>query len=158
MLLLCLGLNPFVSTLPPENIPINVNTASAEVLKSLGEIDPTIVENIITDRETAAFENINDFMSASGLTLDNTTNNSAGTNAGSGQGTTTPESNINNPAAENTQPTTIQGQSIDVISTYFLLKGTIQIGRARLYVNTTLHRNKEGKVSIVQREFIKHIL
>ena len=43
-------------------------------------------------------------------------------------------------------------QNLSVTSNYFLLQGEVNIGTARLYINSILYR-KDGKVIIVSRDF-----
>ncbi|MCK5725471.1 MAG: type II secretion system minor pseudopilin GspK [Thiotrichaceae bacterium] len=52
---------PFISTLP-QNTPINVNTASREVILSLGNLSEAQVNNIMTDRDEEPFATISDFL------------------------------------------------------------------------------------------------
>jgi len=43
-------------------------------------------------------------------------------------------------------------KDIDVKSSFFLLKGKVEINNARLYINSVLYRNN-GKVSVIMRDF-----
>jgi general secretion pathway protein K len=48
--------------------PININTASAEVLRSLGdELSESDIESVITQREDQAFNDLNEFQNSSTL-------------------------------------------------------------------------------------------
>jgi general secretion pathway protein K len=46
----------------------------------------------------------------------------------------------------------IDKNDLDVKSSYFLLRGKIEINNARLFINSILYRNK-GKVSVIMRDF-----
>lgn len=112
---------PLISTLPIKNkTPININTASEEILKSLG-FDPGAAQDIIKEREITPFENMG---------------NSFLTNIISQQG-------------EN-----IEKNDLGVNSNYFLLKGSVSINNARIFIYSVLERDsKSGQVSVIMRDF-----
>jgi general secretion pathway protein K len=109
----------------PEYSEINVNTAPIEVIQSLG-FTPEAAENIISVREEDPFMSMEDFLS---LAVVN-------------EATQVPEG----------EEPAVYEQDIVVTSKYFLLQGEINIGTARLYINSILHRN-DGKVAVVSRDF-----
>lgn len=175
-------LAPYISTLPRIRVPININTASAEVLASLGDMNESIVQNIIADRETTPYEDIKDFLNSTGLTLNNGSSTGGGDTSAGGStngANNTNQENTENNTEENTenqnQDNTGQNgtetqpenpantikttdKELDVVSTHFVLQGKITLGRARLFINTVMQRDDKGKVSIIQREFIKDFL
>ncbi|MEE9309533.1 MAG: hypothetical protein V3U64_00790, partial [Cocleimonas sp.] len=114
-----------ISTLPildknrkPIKTPINLNTASKEVLKSIG-FDPAAADDIIRERDINPFEEMtNSFL----------------------------ESTIQ------AQGANINKNDLDVKSSYFLLRGRVEINNARLFINSILVR-KNGKVSVIMRDF-----
>jgi len=114
-----------VATLPiadannkPIATPINVNTASKEVLQSIG-FDPATAEDIISERDINPFEEMkNSFLQS----------------------------------AIQAQGDNIDENDLDVKSSYFLLRGTVEINNARLTINSILYR-KNGKVSVIMRDF-----
>jgi len=114
-----------VATLPiadannkPIATPINVNTASKEVLQSIG-FDPATAEDIIRERDVNPFEEIkNSFLES----------------------------------AIQAQGDNIDANDLDVKSSYFLLRGAVEINNARLTINSILYR-KNGKVSVIMRDF-----
>ncbi|MCF6189407.1 MAG: type II secretion system minor pseudopilin GspK [Cocleimonas sp.] len=114
-----------VATLPitdannkPLATPINVNTASKEVLQSIG-FDPATAEDIIRERDIDPFEEMkNSFLQS----------------------------------AIQSQGANIDVNDLDVKSSYFLLRGTVEINNARLTINSILYR-KNGKVSVIMRDF-----
>jgi len=114
-----------VATLPivdaqnkPIATPINVNTASKEVLQSIG-FDPATAEDIIRERDINPFKTMeNSFLQA----------------------------------AINAQGNNIDANDLDVKSSYFLLRGAVEINNARLTINSILYR-KNGKVSVIMRDF-----
>ena len=111
---------PFISTLPADKIKINVNTAPAEVLYSLG-ISETQVKNVLEDRETEPFPSIGDFLSTVGVSQ---------------------------------QDKKFPKDSLSVNSEYFLLQGIVEIGKVRVFINSTIHRNeKTGRTRVIHREF-----
>ena len=58
---------PFISTLPG-HVPININTASPELLAALDPaLDSTGAEHLIAERESQAFASVVDFLAATGL-------------------------------------------------------------------------------------------
>lgn len=50
------------------------------------------------------------------------------------------------------QPPMVYQQFLSATTDYFLLQGEVNIGTARLYINSILHR-KDGKVMVVSRDF-----
>ncbi len=118
-----------VATLPikdagnkPIKTPININTANKEVLQSIG-FDPATTEDIISERDIAPFEAL------TGNTVLDTALQSLDASSG--------------PDARN---------DLDVKSSYFLLRGSVEINNARLTINSILYR-KNGKVSVIMRDF-----
>lgn len=117
-------IRPHIATLP-EYTAVNVNTASAEVFAALG-FTPEATENIINVREEEPFGSLEDF-------LEN------------------PLASEATQAAEDEEPA-VYKQDLSVTSNYFLLQGEINIGTARLYINSILRRD-DGKVTVVSRDF-----
>ncbi len=117
-------INPFFTTLP-EYTAVNVNTASIEVLQALG-FTPEQAENLVINREETPFKSMEDFLSVGVVT----------------QATQ---------SAEDEEPAVYE-QDLAVKSAYFFLQGEVNIGTARLYINSILHR-KDGKVMVVSRDF-----
>lgn len=117
-------LRPHITMLP-EYTPVNVNTASMEVFQGLG-FTAEAAENIISVRDEEAFESMEDFLELAVVQV----------------------------ATEETedQPPMVYKQHLSVTSDWFLLRGEVNIGTARLYINSILHR-KDGKVSVVSRDF-----
>lgn len=113
-------ISPYVSALPVKGkgININVNTASSDILYSLG-LDEIQVKNVIEDRETKAFGDINEF--TGGLGLQN--------------------------------PKKFPKDRLSVDSQYFLLQGIVEIGRVRVFINSTIHRDSTGRTRVIHREF-----
>lgn len=111
---------PFISTLPANKIKINVNTAPAEVLASLG-IDETQIKNVLEDREEDPFPSVTDFLSTVGIKADDKK---------------------------------FPKDRLSVNSEYFLLQGIVEIGKVRVFINSTIHRDeKTGRTRVVHREF-----
>jgi len=109
--------NSLVSTLPiTQKTPINLNTASGEVLKSIG-FDPAEVEQIIDERKDNPFESL--------------------------------QASFLQPYLANPN---INKNDLDIKSSYFLLRGAVEINNARLTINSILYR-KNGKVSVIMRDF-----
>jgi len=117
-------IQPYVATLP-EYAAVNVNTASKEVIQALG-FTTEAAENIVSVREENPFESMEDFLALAVV--------SSATQA-----------------AEDEEPAVYE-QDITVTSDYFLLQGEVNIGTARLYINSILRR-KDGKVTVVSRDF-----
>ncbi|MGB1310919.1 MAG: type II secretion system minor pseudopilin GspK [Leucothrix sp.] len=117
-------LQPHLTPLP-EYTPVNVNTASMDVIQALG-FTPEAAENIISVRDEEPFESMENFLSLAVV--------SAATQS-------TPD----------TEPEVYE-QDLSVTSKYFLLQGEVNIGTARLYINSILYRN-DGKVTVVSRDF-----
>ena len=109
----------------PEYAEINVNTAPIEVIQALG-FTPEAAENIISVRDEDPFQSLEDFLSIAVV-----------------QQATQSDQDGNQEVYE---------QDLSVTSKYFLLQGEVNIGTARLYINSILHRN-DGKVSVVSRDF-----
>lgn len=106
----------------PEYTPVNVNTASTEVFVALG-FTPEATENITNVRVDEPFKSIQDFI----------------------------QNPLVSSATQGEQPD-VYTQDLSVTSNYFLLQGEINIGTARLYINSILKR-KDGKVTVVSRDF-----
>ncbi len=106
--------------------PINVNTASENVLRSLG-FTPDVITNIIETRKKDPYEKIDDFKNNS-LVVDvlKTDNNPDGT---------------------------VDPLDLDVKSQYFLLEGKVEINNTRLFINSILWRTQNGVVSVIMRDF-----
>ena len=121
-----------ISTLPTEfgnqplNTPINVNTASESVLKTLG-FDPDTVGQIIDIRKDTPYESRDTFLNSPEVRPFIQTEN--------------------NPTAD------VDPLDIDVTSQYFLLEGKVEINDTRLFVNSILWRKQDGTVSVIMRDF-----
>lgn len=117
-------LRPHVTMLP-EYTPVNINTASIEVFQALG-FTPEAAENIISVRDEDPFQGMEDFMDLAVVQV----------------------------ATEETEdtPPEVYPQHLSATSDYFLLQGEVNIGTARLYINSVMHR-KDGKVTVVSRDF-----
>ncbi len=111
--------NSLVAVLPiTVETPININTASKEVLKSIG-FDPASTDDIISKRDESPFDSMtNSFLQA----------------------------------AIQAQGGNIDKNDLDVKTSYFLLRGKVEINDARLFINSILYR-KNGKVSVIMRDF-----
>ena len=117
-------LRKFITTLP-KYTAINVNTAPIEVIEALG-FTPEAAENIITVRDEEPFGSMEAFLELAVV--------SAATQS-----------------AEDEDPE-VYKEHLSVTSEYFLLQGEINVGTARLYINSILYRNG-GKVKVVSRDF-----
>ena len=106
----------------PEYTPVNVNTAPIEVLQALG-FTPEASENLVVNREENPFKSMQDFL----------------------------DIGVVSTATAGEEPE-VYKQDISVKSDYFFLQGEVNIGTARLYINSILHR-KDGKVTVVSRDF-----
>jgi len=113
------GTNPTVTA-------INVNTASENVLRSLG-FTPDSITNIIEARDEEPFENIDTFKAMEVVRRDLKTET--------------------NPDA------LVDPLDLDVKSEYFLLEGRVEINNTRLFINSILWRNSTGAVSVIMRDF-----
>ena len=115
-----------VSTLPiTTKTPVNVNTASLEVLKALG-FDPASAEAIKKEVEKRPFRNQQEFVQY-----------------------------LNNNAEVTKPVNFDQNKDIEEISvksSFFLLQGSVMINNARLFINSVLER-KNGKISVIMRDF-----
>lgn len=124
-------LEPHVSTLPilfdrtKVETPINVNTASDEVLKAIG-FTPDAIENINDFRKQDPFKKLEDFTS---LTVVQ-------------NATTIEEDPVNG----------VDLKDLTVKSNYFLLQGSVEINNTRVFINSILER-KNGQVSVIMRDF-----
>lgn len=120
-----------IATLPikegktPIDTPININTASLEVLKAIG-FDQGSAEKIQKQIKERPFRNHKEFE-------DYLNNNSE---------VTKPEKFDEN----------LEIKNLSVKSSFFLLKGEVKINNARLFINSILER-KNGKVSVIMRDF-----
>ncbi|MEE9327158.1 MAG: type II secretion system minor pseudopilin GspK [Cocleimonas sp.] len=138
----------YVATLPNKRsnkdnpVPINVNTASAEVLRAIGFAKDTI-ERIQEARKDNPFIDIKDFIRRYAPNAIGSENN---TNANNNSGNNNP--NLNSP---NNNTNELNVQNLGVNSNYFLLTGTVEINNARLFVNSILERNNE-QVSVIMRD------
>lgn len=117
-------LRPHVTMLP-EYTPVNVNTASLEVFQALG-FTAEAAENIISVRDEDPFQGMDDFMDLAVVQV----------------------------ATEETEdtPPEVYPQHLSATTNYFLLQGEVNIGTARLYINSVMHR-KDGKITVVSRDF-----
>ena len=109
----------------PEYSEVNVNTAPIEVIQALG-FTPEQAENIVSVRDEEPFQSMEAFLSLAVVT----------------DATQAPEG----------EEPAVYEEYISVTSKYFLLQGEVNIGTARLYINSILHRN-DGKVNVVSRDF-----
>ena len=115
-----------ITTLPIKTeTPINVNTASIEVLKAIG-FDPASAEAIHKEVKKRPFRNQTEFKEY----LDNNSE------------VTKPDNFDQNKEMKN----------LSVKSSFFLLQGSVKINNARLFINSILER-KNGKVSVIMRDF-----
>jgi len=123
----------YVNTLPIKEAgkeiktPININTASKEVLQAIG-FDPASAEAILKkvnkkDGQFKSQKELKDY-------LDNNSD------------VTKPEKFDENNEIKN----------LSVKSSFFLLQGNVRINHARLFINSILER-KNGKVSVIMRDF-----
>ena len=116
-------LNKQLTALPvPEYTAVNVNTASIEVIQALG-FTPEASENIISIRDENPFPSMEEFLAVQVVS-----------------------------AATAGEEPEVYEQGLSVTSSYFLMQGEVNIGTARLYINSILHR-KDGKVTVVSRDF-----
>jgi general secretion pathway protein K len=164
----------------PESTAINVNTASREVLISLG-LDPVIAEQIA--RQTGAFVDpqLDAAMGATGTANANGTQNTgasrgasppgaAAGNTGSARGdasrgdastgtATDPMASIQpfesleqfNQLAGTGHLEGFNPQGLDVSSSYFLFEGYAQVDRGRALLKSLLHRDNSGIMQVVMR-------
>lgn len=122
-------LEKYTSVLPIEfnkneiKTPVNVNTASEQVLRALG-FDPQETKDIIDHREkNDPFEKIGDFTSLPFIA-----------------------------GAIDPNTGTVKTDDLDVKSSYFLLQGKVEINNTRLFINSILER-KNGQLSVIMRDF-----
>lgn len=124
-------LSPEVSTLPTLNgkdvtqTPVNVNTASKNVLFALG-FDPNAVSEIITTRTKEPFKTLDEFKQ-----LDV----------------------VSSVLSDDGTQREVNPLGLDVKSSYFLLEGTVEINNTRLFINSVLWRDPKGQVSVIMRDF-----
>jgi general secretion pathway protein K len=132
-----------VSTLPNKRsgkdnpVPININTASSEVLRAIGFAKDTI-EKIKEARKDNPFIDIKDFIRRYAPNAIGSENNTGGSNNNE-------NNNLNNDS------NALNVQNLGVNSDYFLLTGTVEINNARLFINSILERNNE-QVSVIMRD------
>jgi general secretion pathway protein K len=132
-----------VSTLPNKRsgkdnpVPININTASSEVLRAIGFAKDTI-EKIKEARKDNPFIDIKEFIRRYAPNAIGSENNTGGSNNNE-------NNNLNNDS------NALNVQNLGVNSDYFLLTGTVEINNARLFINSILERNNE-QVSVIMRD------
>lgn len=112
----------------PEYTTVNVNTADETTLQALG-FTADAVENIISVRDDAPFETLEAFKDLAVVQVA-----------------------LEDPDGEGEESQSVFEESFSVTTQYFLLQGEINIGTARLYINSILHR-VDGKVTVVSRDF-----
>jgi len=113
----------------PEYTPVNVNTADETTLQALG-FTSDAVENIISVRDDEPFETLDSFKDLAVVQIA-----------------------LEDPdGAEGEESPAVFEESFSVTTQYFLLQGEINIGTARLYINSILHR-VDGKVTVISRDF-----
>jgi len=121
-----------ITTLPiltgntPTKTHINVNTASENVLKSLG-FAPDAVTNIVETRKEDPFITLSAFKGIEVVSRDLKT--------------------------ENNPDGLVDPLDLGVKSEYFLLEGKVEINNTRLFINSILWRNQNGVVSVIMRDF-----
>ena len=121
-----LKIKPFITALQ-DLTPINVNTASLEVLSCIHpQLSSSLAKKIIKKREQQAFSSIDDFWSYLNLLFPHMT----------------PEEIKEN----------MPSKYINTSSNYFLLKTEIIIGENKLIGSTILHR-KDGKMNLKSRSY-----
>ena len=115
-----------VATLPIKTkTPININTASIEIIKAIG-FDPASAEAIKNEVKKRPFRNQTELKEY----LDN-------------------NSDVTKPEHFDEKQ---QIKNLSVKSNFFLLQGNVKINHARLFINSILER-KNGKVSVIMRDF-----
>jgi len=129
---------PLINTLPieddnkPLETPINVNTASKDLLEAIG-FSSQEADSIISFREDhkepekQAFKDKQEFLDFPDI----------------------------QDALTSTQPNVapaVDKDDLDVKSNFFLLQGTVKINNTRLFINSILYR-KKGQVSVIMRDF-----
>ena len=117
---------PAVFTALPEYTTININTAPAEVLKSLDiKITDQVAENIITKRNGTALDN----------------------------GSATPFETVNafTTYLNSQAVTNIDTTSLTVATQYFLLKAKTVVGNSTLNLSSLLRRETTGLSTVVSR-------
>lgn len=117
---------PTISGNQATNTPININTASETILRSLG-FPPDIVTNIVETRKETPYESLPAFSSNRLV-----------------------ESALR---TENNPQGIVDPLDIDVKSQYFLLEGKVEINDTRLFINSILWRQQNGSVSVIMRDF-----
>jgi len=129
------ALSQLLSALPPgaEVTAININTAPAEVLRSLSEeVSDSDVENWIESRDTSPFESVEDFLATAANVFP-------------------PEEadrNDDAEAAEAAKPV-----DLTVNSDWFVLSAVVSIGTTRLSMYSLLDRSNQGNVAARLRAF-----
>ena len=116
------------STLPEYTL-VNVNTADNTTLQAIG-FTADAAENIIEVRQESSFATLADFKDLAVVQVA-----------------------LEDPDGEEGEETpAVFEQILSVTSQYFLLQGEINIGAARLYINSILHRDG-AKVTVISRDF-----
>ena len=115
------------STLPEYTL-VNVNTADETTLQAIG-FTAEAVENIISVRDEQPFETLEDFKDLAVVQVA-----------------------LEDPDGEGDLPPPVFEEALSVKSQYFLLRGEINIGAARLYINSILYRDG-AKVTVISRDF-----
>ena len=109
----------------PEITSVNVNTASAETLQALG-FTPDAASEITNRVKDTPFETLQEFLEMAVV-------------------------QVATEHAEGTEPM-VHTDDLSVTSSYFLLQGEVNIGTAKVYINSILHR-KDDKVMVISRDF-----
>jgi general secretion pathway protein K len=118
-----------INTLPSSVLAkttINANTASQEVLNALGLSKERVAMILAAQKQKLPYKTQDELINA--LTF-----------------------NPQDPT-EQTLMNRIK-QQVDVKSSFFLLTGEIQINRARVFLNSVLFREPDGKVRVIMRQF-----
>ena len=122
------SLLPLVSSLP-KDAKININTAEKEVLASL-DFDQEMIDDIVTQRDEAPFETMQEFWSLDKVTT------------------------FFDPNTEIGKKKANYAHLLSNTSNYFLLQGQVNINHARIFINSILER-KSGKVRVIMRDYSK---
>ena len=129
------AISQLLSALPPgaEVTAININTAPAEVLRSLSEeVSDADVETWLESRDTAAFETVEEFLATAANVFP----------------PEEAENNDNTEAAEAAKPV-----DLTVNSDWFVLSAVVSIGTTRLAMYSLLDRSNQGSVVARLRAF-----